>query len=71
MDICKAVGVNVRRYRLAAGISQEELAARIGVDQGYVSGLEAGRRNPTIKTIEGVAKALRTTPAELLSLGGR
>ena len=59
------VGENVRRYRVAADLSQEELAARMGVDQGYVSSLEAGRRNPTIVTMWHAAVALGVQPAML------
>jgi transcriptional regulator with XRE-family HTH domain len=65
MDIRRVVGENVRRHREAAGLSQEELAARMGVDQGYVSSLEAGRRNPTILTMWHVAVALEVQPASL------
>ena len=46
--------------RVAAKISQEELAARIGVDQAYVSRLEADEMNATITTLEQVALALST-----------
>ena len=45
MDIRRVVGKNVRRYRIEAELSQEELAAGMGVEQGYVSRLEAGKRN--------------------------
>ena len=52
------VGDNVKRLRLAAGLSQAELAHRMGVDRAYVSGLEQGQRNPTIISLWHVAKAL-------------
>jgi len=39
-DVRRMVGRNVRRLRTAAGLSQAELAERMGVDRGYVSGLE-------------------------------
>jgi transcriptional regulator with XRE-family HTH domain len=65
MDIRRVVGDNVRRFRVSAGLSQEELAARIGVEQGYVSRLEAGSRNPTIVTIWHAAEALGVRPASL------
>ena len=39
---------NVRRRRLALGLSQEVLAARAGLDRTYLSGLERGARNPTL-----------------------
>ena len=66
MDIRRVVGENVRRHREAARLSQEELAVRMGVDQGYVSSLEAGRRNPTILTMWHLAVALEVQPAVLL-----
>ncbi len=66
MDVRQIVGVNVRRYRLAAGLSQEELGARMGVEQYYISGLEAGRRNPTIVTLWHAAEALGVRAAQLL-----
>lgn len=58
MDIQKLAGLNIKKYRQAANVSQEELAARIGADQAYVSRLEAGQLNPTITTVQQVATAL-------------
>jgi transcriptional regulator with XRE-family HTH domain len=57
-DVRRMVGRNVRRLRIAAGLSQAELAERMGVDRAYVSGLELGQRNPTIVTLWHIAKAL-------------
>jgi transcriptional regulator with XRE-family HTH domain len=57
-DVRRMVGRNVRRLRAAAGLSQAELAERMGVDRAYVSGLELGQRNPTIVTLWHVAEAL-------------
>lgn len=65
MDIQKIVGTNIRKYRLEFNISQEELAARMNVDQGYVSKLEAGQKNPTISTIAEAANALNIDPMSL------
>jgi transcriptional regulator with XRE-family HTH domain len=69
MDVREIVGTNVRRYRLAAGLSQEELAARMGVEQFYISGLEAGRRNPTITTVWRAAEALGIGASQLFDDG--
>jgi transcriptional regulator with XRE-family HTH domain len=41
----------VRRYRREKGLSQAEVANRMGVDRAYISGLELGQRNPTIITL--------------------
>ena len=57
-DVRRMVGANIKRLRLAAKITQAELAARMGVDRAYVSGLELGQRNPTIISLWHVAKAL-------------
>jgi len=57
-DVRRMVGRNVKRLRVAAGLSQAELAERMGVDRAYVSGLELGQRNPTIVTLWHLAKAL-------------
>lgn len=57
-DARQLVGQNVRRLRLAAKISQAELAERMGVDRAYVSGLEKGQRNPTVVTLWHLARAL-------------
>ncbi|HVV79081.1 MAG TPA: helix-turn-helix transcriptional regulator [Pseudolabrys sp.] len=64
-DAKRLVGANVRKLRLSAGISQAELATRMGVDRAYVSGLEAGQRNPTIVTLWHLAKALNVKMREL------
>jgi transcriptional regulator with XRE-family HTH domain len=57
-DVRHMVGRNVRRLRLAAGLSQAELASRLGADRAYVSGLELGQRNATIITLWHTAEAL-------------
>ena len=62
-DARQLVGSNVRRLRLAAGISQADLADRMGVDRAYVSGLEQGNRNPTVVTLWHIARALNVPMA--------
>lgn len=58
MDMRKLVGGNVRAARIAAGMTQEELAERSGFSQQYISGLERGKRNPTIVSIYELGQAL-------------
>jgi transcriptional regulator with XRE-family HTH domain len=57
-DVRRMVGRNVQQLRIEAGLSQAALAERMGVDGAYVSGLELGRRNPTIVSLWHVAQAL-------------
>ncbi|WEX09637.1 helix-turn-helix transcriptional regulator [Chelativorans sp. AA-79] len=59
----------MRLARIAAGFSQEELADRAGIDRTYVSGIERGKRNPTIAVVARFAEALGTTTANLLARG--
>jgi transcriptional regulator with XRE-family HTH domain len=58
MDMRKLVGRNVVRARQAKGMTQEQLSERSGFSQQYISGLERGRRNPTIVTLYEIAGAL-------------
>lgn len=57
---------NVRAARKAAGLSQEALAYEAGVDRTYVSQVERQLRNLTISVLARMAKALETTPDQLL-----
>jgi len=65
MDIRKLFGANVRRYRVAAGISQEAVAARMGVDRAYVSAIERGAQNVTLLSLWEIAQALSVRPKDL------
>lgn len=62
----RLVGSNVRAFRARRGWTQEQLAERSGFSQQYISGLEQGRRNPTVVSLYELAQALGVTPIELL-----
>lgn len=66
MDMRRLVGRNVRRIRLAKGLTQEQFADVSGFTQQYISGLESGQRNPTVVSLFELAQALGVDPAELL-----
>lgn len=57
-DVRRMVGRNLKRLRSAAKMTQAELAERMGVDRGYISGVELGERNVTILTLWHFAQAL-------------
>jgi transcriptional regulator with XRE-family HTH domain len=61
-----AFGFLVRRRRTEVGLTQEGLAFETGLDRTYVSGIERGRRNPTLTVIAILAEGLKTTASELL-----
>jgi Predicted transcriptional regulator with C-terminal CBS domains len=64
MDVRALVGLNVQRLRRERQFSQEELAFRSGATRAYLSGVEAGRRNATILTLDKLAKALEADIGE-------
>lgn len=68
MKLRGVVARNVRAKREEAGLSQEELAHAARMHTTYLSGIENGRRNPTLDVIERLARALAVEPAELLAV---
>lgn len=61
-----SVGISIRKARLQAQLSQEELAARAEINRTYLSQLENGRSSPTHKVLEKIAQALGLDTAALL-----
>jgi transcriptional regulator with XRE-family HTH domain len=61
----QTLGKVVRLRRHALGLNQEELAARAGVDQAYISHVEAARRNVSVDNLVKIAAALEIDVAEL------
>jgi transcriptional regulator with XRE-family HTH domain len=62
---CVTFGTIVRRFREAAGLSQEALAARAAIHRTYIGGIERGERNPTLLMIHRLARALGIKPNQL------
>jgi len=64
-DVLERFGERVRSLRKDAGLSQEALADKCGLDRTYVGGIERGERNVSLRNIEVIAKALGTEISEL------
>ena len=62
----KAVGQNVRTFRNRLKWTQEQLAEKAGLHWTYISGVERGRYNVSLDSLETLAKALGKKPFELL-----
>jgi len=62
----KKLGENIRRIRLAKGMTQGDLCRKLEVDRAYMSNVEAGKKNPTLATIDRIAKALGVSIDELM-----
>lgn len=69
MDLVQLLGANVRRQRKLKGLSQEELALEAGMKRSYVSDLERGTRNPSVRALGRLADALGIEAASLLRPG--
>jgi len=67
MDIRKLVGRNFARIRREKHLTQEEVEARSGFSQQYLSGLERGKRNPTVMTLYELAQALEVSHVDLVT----
>lgn len=66
----ESLGALVRRLRKAKGLTQSVLAETIGVDESYISKIEADKLSysPSEETLRLIAKELDTDPLQLLSL---
>ncbi|MDE6625445.1 MAG: helix-turn-helix domain-containing protein [Lachnospiraceae bacterium] len=56
--ITDKVGSRIKEFRKREGISQEKLAFKAELDRTYIAGVESGKRNLSIKSLEKILKAL-------------
>lgn len=66
MDMRKLVGRNFARIRREKGLTQEQVEELSGFSQQYLSGLEQGKRNPTVVTLFELAQALGVSHVDLV-----
>jgi transcriptional regulator with XRE-family HTH domain len=66
-DLVSLFRENMRAIREELGISQSELARRMGKTPGYVCDMERGRRAPNLSTLAKIANGLGVVPAVLIS----
>ncbi|WP_417831867.1 helix-turn-helix domain-containing protein [Terasakiella sp.] len=67
MTIEEQLGQNIKEKRIACGMSQFELAEKMGTEQTYISKLEAGKKKLRVDTVVRLALALNTTASDLLN----
>lgn len=66
-EALKIFGETLRAIRKERNLSQSDLAYICCLDRTYISGLECGRRNPTLKVIAEIAENLEISISELVS----
>jgi transcriptional regulator with XRE-family HTH domain len=54
----KKLGLNMKKWRTKKKMSQGDISRALAVDRSYVSNIESGRMNPTLSTLEKLAKAI-------------
>jgi len=64
-SISTKLGQNLKKIRLQKNMSQGDIARSLNVDRGYISTIENGKKNPTLATMEKIAKALGVQVGEL------
>ncbi|RJR29360.1 XRE family transcriptional regulator [Candidatus Microgenomates bacterium] len=62
----RVLGSRVRRARKEAGLTQEDLAYKIGVSRVYMGFIEQGRNVPSLEILEKIARVLRTRLADFV-----
>jgi len=65
-EISTKLGRNLKRIRTAKKLSQGAIGRKLEVHRAYISGIENGKRNPTLATIDKLAKALNVSVDKLL-----
>lgn len=61
------VGQRIKQIRNEKGLSQEKLALKAEIDRTYLAGVEQGKRNPSLKSLEKIVDALEISFHELFS----
>jgi transcriptional regulator with XRE-family HTH domain len=59
-------GKKLQKVRKSKGVTQEELASMLSMHRTYIGLIERGERNPTIRTLYKIAKALKVNGSDLL-----
>ena len=60
------IGYNVRTIRIQRGISQKELARRVGVSQAHISDIERNKRRASISVLLKIMEALKCEPTDIM-----
>jgi transcriptional regulator with XRE-family HTH domain len=65
-ELIRQFGLEVKRRRIALGLTQEAFADVSDLHRTYVSSIERGGRNPTLDIVFQIARALKCQPASLI-----
>ena len=60
-----SLGMNIKLCRIKQGLTQGDLANKIGISQNHLCQIEGNNSTPSLATLDGIAEALDTTVSEL------
>lgn len=66
LDINRCFACVLRKFRKNAGLSQEKLALEADLDRTFISLLERGLRQPSLKTLFAISEVLNIRPHEIV-----
>jgi len=61
------LGGNIQKLRKSQGYSQEKFAEMVKISRTHIGHIEQGRKSPSLKTLEKIARVLRVKTGDLLS----
>jgi len=64
-EILRRLGARIRKLREQANISQEALGQISGLHRTYIGAIERGERNPSVLSLQKIAKALNVSVGAL------
>jgi transcriptional regulator with XRE-family HTH domain len=67
-DLKQTLATNLRRLRIARGLTQSELGAKAGITRAHLNRLERGAFNASLDTVSRLAAALGVAPLKLLKM---
>ena len=67
MDLKEMIGSRIQEIRTKKGITQDQLSEKVGISPKYLSSIERGKENPTLKTILSLADSLGVKPDEFFN----
>lgn len=67
MDIKRMIGARIAEIRGKKGMTQEQLAAKMGIGPKYLSSIERGKENPTLNTLINLSRALGVDLGQIFS----
>lgn len=64
--LTKTICKRIKKYRSDKGLTQEDLAEKVGVSRVYIGYVEQGRNTPSLETLEKIAKSLKVSLSDLV-----